>query len=74
MVVGGWSVDEVVRERGSYRGGWRLQLRHGDGRREGKLGLEFWLCEGEKVLRCYFMIGYFCEWRIDDVASFKWLF
>ena len=38
---------------GGCRGGWRL--RHGDGGREGKLGLGFWFCEGERVMRCHSM-------------------
>jgi len=29
--------------------------------REGKLGLGFWLCERERVMKCHFMIGYFSE-------------
>ena len=45
-----------------------------DGERERKLWLGFWLCEGERVMRCHSMIGYFSEWRIADVASFNWLF
>jgi len=32
------------------------------------------VCGEEKVMRCHSMIGYFSEWRIDDVVSFKWLF
>ena len=42
---------------GGYRGGWRL--RHGDGGREGKLGLGFWLCE---------------ERQGDKVSFHEWLF
>jgi len=25
-------------------------------------------------MRCQVVIGYFSEWRIEDVASFNWLF
>jgi len=59
VVVRGWSAGEVVREGDGCRGRWRLQLWHEDGRREGKLWLGFWLWEGERVMRCHFMIGYF---------------
>ena len=38
-------------------------------REEKKLG--FWLCEGDRVMRCHSMIGYFSEWRIEDVACFN---
>jgi len=49
----------MVGRGGGCRGGWRL--RYGDGRREGKLGLGFWMCEGERVMRCHSMIRYFSE-------------
>jgi len=39
VVVERWSVGDVMQEGGGYRGGWRLRLRHGDGMRDGKLGL-----------------------------------
>jgi len=43
-------------------------------REKEKLGLRFWLCEGERVMRCHSMIGYFSEGRIEDVANLNWLF
>jgi len=32
------------------------------------------MCEGERVIRCHPMSGYFSEWKIEDVANFNWLF
>jgi len=44
------------------------------GGRERKLGLGFWLCERERVMRCHSMSGYFSERRIEDMGSFNLLF
>ena len=43
------------------------------GRERRRLGLRFWLCEGERPMRCHVLVGYFSEWEIEDVAYFHWL-
>ena len=42
-------------------------------REEKKLRLGFWLCEGERVMRCHSIISYFSEWGIEDVTCIHWL-
>jgi len=32
------------------------------------------VCKEEKVMRCQVVIGYFSEWRIDDVTIFSGYF
>jgi len=48
VVVGGWSAGEVVREGDGYREGWRLRLRHGDGRKKGKIKVRIFGCVKER--------------------------